>query len=189
MQQDDFGKKFENFLHAFGAARLLLKRAHDSGFLIEGIILYASIIDGLLRNALILKSQLGSKGSVIDEALISQEGRSRYTEKMIYSLALNKRIIDQELHSELMHLYGMRNGIVHRFFLTGIEYAHLPEVLIRYEHLYNILFRIVYALEAEQVKRGVGMTVSKNITIEDKEMIHKKVMSKIDSSKPTISDL
>ena len=49
MTQPDLSHPFANFLYAFGAARKLLERAQERGSLIEGIVLYVSMIDGLLR--------------------------------------------------------------------------------------------------------------------------------------------
>jgi len=37
-------EKFVNFLHAFGAARVLLKKAHENGALLEGLTLYAGSV-------------------------------------------------------------------------------------------------------------------------------------------------
>ena len=50
-------EKFINFVHAFGAARVLLRKAHKDGALLEGLALYASLTDAFLRLALVLKSK------------------------------------------------------------------------------------------------------------------------------------
>jgi len=42
---------------------LLLKRAHESGSLIEGLVLYASSIDAVLRNLLALR--LGERNGTV----------------------------------------------------------------------------------------------------------------------------
>jgi hypothetical protein len=47
---------FESFTHSVGAARHLLAQAHARGSLIEGLALYASLIDALLRNLVALKT-------------------------------------------------------------------------------------------------------------------------------------
>ena len=49
----DLTHPFANFLYAFGAARKLLERAQE-----EGIVVYVSLIDGLLRMSLVLDKQL-----------------------------------------------------------------------------------------------------------------------------------
>ncbi|HEV3311634.1 MAG TPA: hypothetical protein VG815_14070, partial [Chloroflexota bacterium] len=59
MTQPDLSHPFANFVHAFGAARKLLERAQERGSLIEGIVLYVSMIDGLLRIAIVVDKQLG----------------------------------------------------------------------------------------------------------------------------------
>ena len=58
MTQLDLSHPFANFLYAFGAARKLLERAQERGSLIEGIVLYVSMIDGLLRIAMVLDKQV-----------------------------------------------------------------------------------------------------------------------------------
>jgi hypothetical protein len=73
---------FSNFIYAFGADRKLLKRAHDSGSLIEGMALYASLVDGFLRIGLVLKRQLKGRNDSIDDTLISQaKGGKFYTKR------------------------------------------------------------------------------------------------------------
>jgi hypothetical protein len=47
---------FENFTHSVATIRLLLAEAHKRGSLIEGLVLYASVIDPLLRNLVALKT-------------------------------------------------------------------------------------------------------------------------------------
>jgi hypothetical protein len=90
--------KFTNFLHTFGTARLLLQEAHKNGSLLEGLALYASITDALLRIALVLKNQTVNRLSTIDESLISQEiDGSYYTERKIQKMALTQGVINEGL--------------------------------------------------------------------------------------------
>jgi hypothetical protein len=60
-------EKFQNFLRTFGATRLLLQRAHENGFLIEGLVLYASLVDAFCRICLILKEQIKKNTDEINE--------------------------------------------------------------------------------------------------------------------------
>jgi len=59
-------ERFENFISAFGATRLLLQRSYKQGFLIETLVLYAAIVDGFCRIALILKQQIENKNADFD---------------------------------------------------------------------------------------------------------------------------
>lgn len=152
--------KFENFLRSFGATRLLLKRAHDGGFLIEGLVLYALLVDGCCRIALVLKEQVEKKSGEINEIYIHQDNNAQgIAERSFYRTALEKKIISEPLFKELNKLYDIRNKFIHRFFVSEIEYSHLEIVCRRYENVYNQLYKIVYDLESEQVEKGVGMTV------------------------------
>lgn len=102
--------KFINFLHTFGAARVLLQKAHRDGALLEGLALYASIADALLRIALILKHQTNNLVTAIDQSLISQEiDGSFYTERKIQKMALTEGVINEGLWGELGELYDKRN--------------------------------------------------------------------------------
>ena len=171
-------KRFTNFIHSFGAARVLLQRANKQGSLIEGLALYTSLVDGFLRIALVLKRQLKHRISDIDQTLISQEPNGRFfTERQIQRMAYEEGIIAESVFKELNVLYDKRNDTIHKFFLTSIKYQDLPNVLERYEIVYKHLYKVVYALEAEQVKSGVGMTRAGSRQVD--EAIITEIMKKI----------
>src|SRR5882757_4539754 len=97
---------FGNFVHAFGAARVLLQRANKQGSLIEGLALYTSLVDGFLRIALVLKRQLRHRISRIDPSLISQEPNGKFfTERQIQRMAFEEGIIAESVFNELNVLY------------------------------------------------------------------------------------
>jgi len=169
---------FENFIYAFGSARLLLRRAHDEGFLIEGMALYASLLDGFLRIGLVLKRQLNAKSSSIENTLIQQEkGGKFYSERQIYRMAFQEGVIDEPIFQALGQLYDRRNDIIHKFFLTLITYESLPKDLLQYEELYAALYAKVYALEKEQIEQGVGMTTVG--AVDDNSEIFRRINDKI----------
>ena len=175
--------KFENFIRSFGATRVLLQRAHDEGFLIEGLILYAALVDGFCRSCLILKEQLDNKNSNINEKYIYQgNNENNFRERDIYKLAFDKKIIDQDILDELNKLYDIRNKLVHRFFISEVEYSHLEVVCKRYEKLYQQLYKITFDLESEQIDKNVGMTINGGkITEQEKIAVSKDIMKKIKS--------
>jgi hypothetical protein len=174
--------KFENFLNAFGAARLLLQEAHNNGSLLEGLVLYASMVDGFCRIALILKEQLESKGSAINDSYIYQPSdKDFFSERKIFNLAHSQGILDEELNREIARLYDIRNKAIHRFFTSEIEYTHLEHVLGRYEVVYQKLSKIVHELEAEQVRQNVGMTRTAQMSEADNERARQAIFTKIRS--------
>lgn len=174
--------KFENFLNAFGAARLLLQKAHENGSLLEGLVLYASLVDGFCRSALILKEQLETKSSAINESYIYQSSDKEFiSERKVFNLAHSKGILDDELHKEIGRLYDVRNKAVHRFFTSEFEYTHLEYVLGRYEIAYQKLYKIVHELEAEQIRQKVGMTRAAQMSDADKERARRDMYTKIKS--------
>src|SRR6185437_7267433 len=107
----------------------------------------------------LLKRQLLRNEVAVDPLLISQQSGGRfYTEREIHKFAHSERIIDDDLYNEIGALYENRNAIIHRFFLTDIQYVDLRPALRDYERVYGRLYHIVYELEREQIRLGVGMT-------------------------------
>ena len=159
MTQPDLSHPFANFLYAFGAARKLLERAQERGSLIEGIVLYVSMIDGLLRISIVLDKQLGGDPiGDIDDYIQQVTGGPKFTEKMIYTEARTRNLIDDDLRDEIIALYDRRNVVIHRFFLEDMTYASLAPLLDRYEVAYHRCHDLVNALEERQLAEGKGMT-------------------------------
>jgi hypothetical protein len=153
------GNELQNFIRGMGALRLLLRKASQSGSLIECIVIYAGLVDGLLRIGLVLKRQIVNKNSDIDEILIVQKPGSKFlVERAVYKLALEEGVIDQRLFETISGLYDRRNEVVHRFILTNLSYNQLAPTLENYENVFNHLYRIIYDLEALQIQLGLGMS-------------------------------
>jgi len=183
MNDNESWERFENFVRTFGATRLLLQRAHEYGFLIEGVVLYSALMDGFCRMCLILNEQITKRTSDINEKYIYQNnGEVNFSERVIYKQALKRKIIGKKLFEELNTLYDIRNKVIHRFFISEVEYSHLEIVCKRYEQAYNELWRINNDLEIKQIKMGVGMTtLGPKTTKTDKAKIYWDIMKKIKS--------
>lgn len=173
---------FQNFLRAFGATRLLLQRAYERGSLIEGLVLYAALADGFCRICLVLKEQLEKRSMDINQKYIYQhDDEQNFSERKIYHLVFERKIIGKNLFKELNTLYNIRNKVIHRFFISEVEYSHLEIVCTRYEKVYEQLHKITYNLESEQIKQGAGMTILGKYTEKDKIEIKRDVYKKIKS--------
>lgn len=174
--------KFSNFIMTFGAARKLLARAHEGGYFIEGLVLYASLMDGLLRIAIILMRQLTRINGKVDKSFISQnEIGPYYDERQIIKIAHNENVINKELKERLDELYSKRNKIIHRFFLTDLKYNDISGVLEKCEVAYQEMYEIVYNLEDKQIEKRVGMTRSSpEIDKDENDKWLKKIQEKID---------
>ncbi len=175
-------EKLENFINGIGAVRKLLEKAHSDGSLLEALVLYASIVDGLCRISLLLDEQIQSKSSDINEKYIFQDEedktyKSKFDERHIYGLAYDRKIIEKDLYDDLDALYDIRNKAIHRFLISEFKYSHLEIVLEKYELVYQRLWTIVYNLESKQIYKGVGMTVLGN-NIDEKDII-KQILTKI----------
>lgn len=178
--------KLENFINGIGATRQLLSRAHSEGYLLEALVLYATVVDGLLRMALLLSEQIASKTSNINEKYIFQdESASSYlSEWKIYKLASEERVIEDDLFNEISALYEVRNKAIHRFLISEIEYSHLELVLGRYELVFQRLWTVVYNLESEQISKKIGMTISGKVDEKDRSNMLEQILTKIKSGKP-----
>ena len=178
--------KLNNFVHAFGAARMLIQKANKEGALLEGLALYAALTDGFLRIGLVLKRQIVKNTMDIEDVLITQEKNGQYySERQIQRMAYAEGVIPEEIFKELGALYDKRNDAIHKFFLTGLQYADLPPFLERYEIMYKTLNRTVYDLEAELIKKGVGMSAPTETTKDDTMAILRDIAMKID---PKLAD-
>ncbi len=154
-------KPFANFLSAFGATKILLERAKQNEFFIEALILYSALVDGLCRIALILKEQLDNDNSEINLEYIQQiDGTYGMSERSIYKQSHDKKILNNILFKEINGLYDFRNKLIHRFFLSKIDYSKTKSYLNDYKKVYNSLRKVVSDLETEQIKLNVGMTRS-----------------------------
>jgi hypothetical protein len=150
---------FANFVYSFAAARTLLHRAYKTGSLIEAMVLYVSLIDGLLRIALVLDKQLSDGGTGDLDSYISQvPGGVRFTERAIYSEARGRKLIGEALMTEIIDLNEKRNATIYRFFLTDLKYADLEPLLNRYELVFDQCAAVVAELESRQIRDGKGMT-------------------------------
>jgi uncharacterized protein YutE (UPF0331/DUF86 family) len=175
---------FLNFIYAFGAARKLLERAHELGFLIECIVLYVSLIDGLLRMAIVLDKQLaGDETGDIDSYIQQAQGGPKFSERDIYKEAHRRGLIDDPLKLEIEELYDARNAIIHRFFLNGVTYASLGPLLDRYEEVYNRCYKLVDDLEERQLAEGKGMT--RHGPADDRHDFASAVLRKIGLDEPS----
>lgn len=151
--------RFDAFLRGLGATALILSRAIENKAFIEATCILANQIDALLRTGIILKNQLINKSSEIDLEWIYQGERDRKKmEKDIYKKALELEIIDGGLNDELYKLYDDRNRVVHRFIISEITLAKVEEIAYEYYKMRQKVTTIVYNIESEQIKLGVGMT-------------------------------
>lgn len=172
--------EFSNFITSFGATKLLLERAKQKDFLIEALVLYASLVDGLCRIGLVLKEQIINNNSEIDQDYIHQvDGVHGIVEREIYNKSLDEKVISQDIFDDLNRLYDFRNKLIHRFFLSEIDYSKTKTSLLDYEKVYEVLYKIIFDLETQQIKSGIGMSrsghIPKDVTENSRHGIIKKI--------------
>ena len=166
---------FNDLCHSIATARLLLRKAHDNGCVIEGICLYVSIIDGFLRLAVIYSRTKNSPNHSysFDKNFIRQdEGERTQSEKEIYDIAFREKIISEKLYKELREMYQFRNKVVHRFNISNINYTQVAEACTKFESIYHEIFDIVALLE--HGPRGIP-----DASAEEMELFHSKALKKI----------
>lgn len=153
-------EKFTDFLKGFAAAHQLMNRAGSNGFFVEYVCLATSIIDGLIRVSLILKHQLDTKSCNIPTELIYQSEQCKIiTERAIYKSAFEKNILTIDQFKSLKTLYERRNKVIHRYIISEITTDQVLQIANEYQGLIEIISAIVYKLEEQQIKSGVGITV------------------------------
>ena len=173
--------KLENFMNGFVAAVQLSHRAGKNGFFIEYILLIASIIDGMLRISLMLQYQIETKSYKVLDALLYQSIEDKIiSERKIYKISLDKKIISKKLFDDLEKLYKQRNRVIHRYIISDISTKEVLNIGIQYEQVKYLVSDCVETLESKQIKSGIGMTRrEKNTT---KENLH-KMLNEMSSKK------
>jgi hypothetical protein len=152
---------FPKFLQGFAATVYLLNVAIEKRAALECIVLQANLIDGLLRAGLVLQDQLRKSSSAVDERLIKQEdGDPMISERDIYKRALKEDVVDKPLFDDLSSAYAKRNKAIHRYLLCGVTYDDAKDLVFLLDDLRDRVRDRVFRIEQEQIKRGVGMTVS-----------------------------
>jgi hypothetical protein len=104
-----------DLIHAIPTSRLLLQKAHNEGALIEGLCLYVSTIDALLRLALVYSRTQKAPNytySIPKELIRQDEGEKTYREKEIYAFAFKEKVISDDLNKRLYEMYDYRNRVV-----------------------------------------------------------------------------
>ena len=152
--------KLVAFLNGVAGATELLSRASQNGFFIEAVCLSANIIDAQLRIGIILKHQIETKSREIHiEYLFQDEKGKKYSERDIFKISKEKKVINEDLFQKLSAIYDDRNRVIHRYIITEITTAEVLHIGIRYEKLLQEINNRIFEIEKEQVTLGIGMTV------------------------------
>jgi hypothetical protein len=146
MDGEEAREHFENFTHSIAAARKLLARAKES--LIEALVLYSALVDGLLR-MLVGHATGDSKGHVthLDLRHFFHDAERWRNERQVYRGAVECGVLSEQERRELDDLYDFRNVVIHRFVISGVTYDALLPRLDAYEVIYGRLFAQLEAIE------------------------------------------
>ena len=151
---------FENFTHSVAAARHLLAQAHARDSLIEGLALYASVIDALLRNLVALKTgERQGATTYLDLRYFYHDDTMWMNERKVYAAAHSCGVLTDPELNELEELYKFRNIVIHRFVLSGVTYAEIAPRLDQYECIYERISEQLRVIEQPD-----------NIDLSDKEV-------------------
>lgn len=149
---------FLNVSHSVAAARTLLGRAQEQRSWIEGIVLYASVIDALLRILLAHAtaerdddpSRLGGffhDDRRLDSSWFFHDDRVWRNERKVYRAARDVGVLTEPQFEALEALWKFRNVVVHRFVISGVTYDEIPSKLDEYEVIYRRLYADLEAIE------------------------------------------
>lgn len=126
--------KYEKFVAALAASFDLKNNALEKEAFIELVILIANQMDSYLRLSVLLKKQVDNKTNDIDIVLLYQgDNDSPITERKVYKMAKENKIISDELFDKLEQLYKKRNKIVHRYIISDLKTKELFDIAYSYE--------------------------------------------------------
>ena len=163
--------RLEDFIAGFTAAVELRARAGKLGAFIESVCLGATVIDGALRIGLILKRQtVAGTSEIVPELLYQADDDKPVSERAVYRLARERDVIDQALFEKLELLYQQRNRVVHRYIISELTTQDVLNIALDYEDAMGDVSAAVGELENEQLREGVGMTRSEDLTFELKDL-------------------
>jgi len=150
--------KLGNFLSSFGAAVHLSQKAKTNGFFIEQVCLFANIIDGLLRLSLLIKEQLDTKSDSINQIYLFQSDQAKIiSERRIYNIALDKKIIGKRIFNQLESLYLLRNKIIHRYIISGIKTLLLKKTAFEYDKMMDKVLEKHRPYHDKIVSKNIGL--------------------------------
>lgn len=131
---------FENFAHSVAASRVLLAAAHKNGALLEALVLYASVIDALLRNLVALETGDRDGYSItLDSRYFYHDPTKWMNERKIYAEARSCGVLSDSELAQLEDLYKFRNIAIHRFIISNVTYTEIGPKLEQYEVIYTRL--------------------------------------------------
>ena len=158
-QLDNHSGRLRHFLNGFASLGKMLERGYNTRSALECVVLSASIVDGFLRIALILKEQIETKSDYIDPSLLHQKKEDRpISERTIFNRCLEKQIITKKLFERISKAYDSRNRCIHRYLISDINYRYVTNLVFEYAKLIDKIRDSVFALEEEQIAKKVGMT-------------------------------
>jgi len=150
--------RYEKFMASLAASFDLLSDSIENGSAIPIVILIANQIDAYLRLSLVMSKQLSDNTNKMDIALLYQgENDKPITERKIYSLAKNEKIIDEELFEELEKLYKVRNKMVHRYIISEFRTRDIYDLSIGYIEICEKVRLILEEIENRQFAEKIGI--------------------------------
>jgi len=151
--------KFELFLQGVGASSLILSKAIKNKAFIEATCILANQIDALLRIGIILKKQINNGNGEIETEWIYQGAKDKIkSEKDIYKKSLELNILNKSQFENLFSLYNDRNRVIHRFVISEITLAEVEDIAYAYYQHQIEITQMIFEIESEQIRLGVGMT-------------------------------
>ena len=185
IDQDNLPDAIVDFLDGIKATDYLMERAIQSGSFIEYVCLSASMIDAILRNAIILQNRLINQVDFLEEKLLSQTDEdNKISERKIYKDAYSIGIINKDIFDRLNTLYDDRNKCIHRFIISKITYDFVLKVATQYDVIISILINKLDQIEVEYISLNTGVLIEDSEFNEDSlaNTYHEMLNRKIDNS-------
>ncbi|WP_437399826.1 hypothetical protein [Flagellimonas lutimaris] len=150
--------KYEKFMASLAASFDIKNTALENESMIEFSIVVANQIDAYLRLSIVMRKQLDDSTDEMDIKYLYQSPSDRpIMERKVYSLAKERRILNDEIFNELESLYLERNKMVHRYIISEFKTNQLFEIAYRYETACEKVRLIMRDIEDEQFEEKIGI--------------------------------
>lgn len=153
--------RFESFMKGIATSQLLLNNAMEAKSFFEVLVILTAQIEALLRMSIVLKLQILNGDKEFDDRWFFQEKtRKTITLEDITEEAMRLEIIDESLSTEIRNCKSQSTHLSENFITSPIALPELEAVAYESYETSKKVSDIVFELEAQQVKLGVGMTVA-----------------------------
>ncbi len=181
--------KFELFLRGMAASELLLRRARENDAYFETSNLLRCQIDGLLRIAVVLKTQILANSDILEDKWVySWRGPDSIKVDAVVEEAQRLKLASPAFWDEFDRVWQAGDFIDSSFAITPITMPGIEEYLVFLEEGRNLLFNEAYDLETKLIELGIWKSerivsrdgfVMENLPAPNAKIVQKSFLKKL----------